>query len=186
MAIFGFIFILIFFLLTSVLMVIWVHQLYYGIKTDRVVFLPTSLKKIDKDLIALIPKYISNTEQTTVVELGCGTGHVLRFLDSNFKWHKVVGVELDFVTNWIAKFLSNKTNMEIIQKDIFAYQIPDKSLVYCFLGTEVMDKLKEKGQFDNNLVISLEFPITGVEPTEVMPLTGFSFQKEIFVYDFRK
>ncbi len=185
MAIFGFLFVLIFFLFISTLMVVWIHQLYYGIRTDRIMFLPTSIKKIDKSLLTIVPKYIANTEQTTVVELGCGTGNVLRFLSNNFNFKKIVGVELDFVTNYIAKFLANRSNIEIIQKDIFAYKIPTKSMVYCFLGTEVLDKLKEKGQFDNNLVVCLEFPLTGVEPTEKYTLPGFSFQKELFVYDFR-
>jgi SAM-dependent methyltransferase len=186
MAIFGFLFILIFFLFLSILMVAWIHQLYYGIRTDRIMFLPTSIKKIDQSLLQIVSKYISKVEHTTVVELGCGTGNILRFLGDEFNFKKLVGVELDFVTNFIARFLANKSNIEIIQKDIFAYKIPAKSLVYCFLGTEVLDKLNEKGQFDNNLVVCLEFSLSNIEPTEKYILPGFSFQKELFVYDFRK
>lgn len=182
----GFIFLVIFSISATLLFIIWVHQLWYGIKTDRIVFFPTSLQKVDKDLLRLVPKYISNTEQVAFVELGCGTGHVLRFMNQNFKWNKLVGVELDFMTNWIAKKLTKASNVQIFQKDIFAYQIPPQSLVYCFLGSEILDKLHEKGQFENNLVFSLEFPLTNILSTEVIKLEGFSFQKNIYVYDFRK
>jgi SAM-dependent methyltransferase len=186
MIIFGYLFILIFFLFTSILLIYWVHQLYYGIFTDRVVFLPASLKKIDKTLLEIIPKYITDTKKTTFVELGCGKGDVIKFLANNFEWQKLIGIELDFVSNFVAKLFVNKPNVEIIQKDIFAYKIPTNSVVFCFLGTEVLDKLHQKGQFDNNLVISLEFALGETEPTEKFELPGFSFQKHIYVYDFRK
>jgi SAM-dependent methyltransferase len=173
-------------LLLVLLLVIWVHQLYYGIATDRIVFFPTSVKKIDKELDTIINKYLPKTLDYELVELGCGTGNVLRHLASKFTWKKVTGVELDWMTYIAAKFFSRKYNVTIVQDNILKHKIESKSLVYCFLGTQIMDKLYKAGQFDNHLVISLDFPITTSETKEVFELEGLSIQKKLYVYDFRK
>lgn len=168
------------------LLVIWVHQLYYGFATDRIVFFPTNVKKIDSELDIVINKYLPQTQDYDLVELGCGTGSVLRHLNNKFVWKKATGVELDWMTYTVAKFLARKTNTEIIQDDIFKHKIEQKSLVYCFLGSEIMDKLYTQKQFDNHLVVSLDFRISGVDANEVFELPGFSIQKRLYVYDFRK
>jgi SAM-dependent methyltransferase len=173
-------------LLLILLLVIWAHQLYYGIATDRIVFFPTNVKKIDKELDIIINKYLPKTTDYELVELGCGTGNVLRHLVTKFNWKKVTGVELDWMTYITAKFFSRKANVSIVQDNVFKHKIESKSLVYCFLGTQVMDGLHKACQFDNHLVISLDFPITGIEAKEVFELPGFSIQKKLYVYDFRK
>jgi SAM-dependent methyltransferase len=173
-------------LLLILLLVIWVHQLYYGIATDRIVFFPTSVKKIDKELDIIINKYLPKTSDYELVELGCGTGNVLRHLAARFTWKKATGVELDWMTYIAAKFFSRKSNVTIVQDNILKHKIESKSLVYCFLGTQIMDKLYEVGQFDNHMVISLDFPITSAEAKEVFELEGMSIQKKLYVYDFRK
>jgi SAM-dependent methyltransferase len=173
-------------LLLILLLVIWIHQLYYGIATDRIVFFPTSVKKIDKELDIIISKYLPKTSDYELVELGCGVGNVLRHLAAKFSWKKVTGVELDWMTYIVAKFFSRKSNVTIVQDNILNHKIESKSLVYCFLGTQIMDKLHKAGQFDNHLVISLDFPITSAEAKEVFELEGISIQKRLYVYDFRK
>jgi SAM-dependent methyltransferase len=173
-------------LLLILLFIIWIHQLYYGIATDRIVFFPTNVKKIEKELDIIINKYLPKTESFELVELGCGTGNVIRHLASKFEWKKTTGVELDWMTWTAAKLLSRKSNIEIVHDDIFKHKIESKSLVYCFLGTEIMNHLYEAKQFDNHILVSLDFPITSVEPKEVFELPGFSIQKRLYVYDFRK
>jgi SAM-dependent methyltransferase len=172
--------------LLILLLIIWMHQLYYGFATDRIVFFPTNVNKIDKQLDAIINQYLPITKDYELVELGCGTGNVLRHLLKKFFWQKATGVELDWMTYQAAKFLARKTNINIIQDNIFTHKIEQKSFVYCFLGTEIMDKLYQQKQFDNHLLVSLDFSITGIEPTEVFELSGFSIQKRLYVYDFRK
>ena len=76
--------------------------------------------------------------------------------------------------------------MTIIQDDIFKHKLEQKSLIYCFLGSEIMDHLYENKQFDNHFLISLDFSIGNVEAKEVFELPGFSIQKRLYVYDFRK
>ena len=91
-------------LLLVLLLIIWVHQLYYGFATDRIVFFPTSVNKIDKELDIIINKYFQDTKDYELVELGCGTGNVLRHLAKKFSWSKATGVELDWITYIVAKF----------------------------------------------------------------------------------
>jgi 16S rRNA A1518/A1519 N6-dimethyltransferase RsmA/KsgA/DIM1 with predicted DNA glycosylase/AP lyase activity len=161
------------------------HQLYYGFATDRIVFFPTNVNKIEKQLDIIINKYLPQTTDYEIVELGCGTGNVLRHLVKKFAWKRAVGVELDWMTYSAAKFFSRKTNIEIVQDDIFKYKIEQKSLVYCFLGSEIMDKLYQQKQFDNHIVISLDFPIRQLAAQEIIELPGFSIQKRLYVYDLR-
>ena len=177
---------LILILLLVLLLIIWVHQLYYGFATDRIVFFPTSVNKIDNELDIIINKYLPDTKDYELVELGCGTGNVLRHLAKKFSWSKATGVELDWMTFTVAKFFSRNSNVTIVQDDIFKHKIEQKSLIYCFLGSEIMDHLYEDKQFDNHLLISLDFPIRNVEAKEVFELSGFSIQKRLYVYDFRK
>ncbi len=171
--------------LLILLLIIWIHQLYYGIVTDRIVFFPTSVNKIDKEMDIIINKYILETDDYDLVELGCGLGNVLRHLNKKFQWQKSVGVELDWMTFTAAKFLARNKNIIIVKGDIFNYKIEKKSLVYCFLGSQIMTHLYEDNQFANHLLVSLDFKIPGVEPTEIFELQGFSIQKRLFVYDFR-
>jgi SAM-dependent methyltransferase len=173
-------------LLLILLFIIWIHQLYYGIATDRIVFFPTSVNKIDKELEIIINKYLPETKDYELVELGCGVGNVLRHLSKKFVWQKAIGVELDWMTYVTAKFFSRNSNVTIVQNNIFKHKIEQKSLIYCFLGSEIMDHLYTEKQFVNHLLISLDFPIHNVEAKEVFELPGFSIQKRLYVYDFRK
>ena len=177
---------LILILLLVLLLIIWVHQLYYGFATDRIVFFPTSVNKIDKELDTIINKYLPQTKDYELVELGCGTGNVLRHLSKKFVWQKSTGVELDWMTYTVAKFFSRNSNVTIVQDNIFKHKIEQKSVIYCFLGSEIMDHLYEDKQFENHFLISLDFQIRNVEPKEVFELQGFSIQKRLYVYDFRK
>jgi SAM-dependent methyltransferase len=165
--------------------VFWIHQLNYSFRTDRIVFLPTSLSKIKKPLIQIITKYVPNTTNYSLIELGCGTGHILKFLDRNFEWAQVVGVELDQITYWMAKINLFRTKIQTVKENILDYKIPAESVIYCYLGQHIMGQLYAGNQFSGHLIISLDFSIPDINPTETILLGGFGLQKRIHIYDFR-
>lgn len=182
----GIILVVIFSLLLLFLFVFWVYQIRYSFATDRIVFFPTFLGRIKQPLMTAIAKYVPNTTNYNLIELGCGFGHVLKFLSKTFVWKSTTGVEIDTITLQVARlnFWGNKTT-QLVQADILEYSIPDDSVIYCFLGSQILTQLYASNQLSNHLVISLDFKIQELEPTETIHIPGISLQKHLYIYDFR-
>ncbi len=120
------------------------------------------------------------------VELGCGMAKVSRYINTKYQWKDVVGVEGELVVLTFARlrnFISKK-KIRLVRANLFKIAIPEKSVVYCYLTTPMMDKLYKDGRLFGKLVISLSFQITGIQPTEKLTIIGF--QQRVLVYDLRK
>lgn len=161
-----------------------VEQIFYTWNNSRVVFLPTELKLIKSKVTEWIEKYELQTENMSLIELGCGRAGFLRSM-SMFNWKKKVGIEGQFILSLKSKFLNFGKNIEIIHGDIFEYSIPNNSLVYCYLGVKNMNQLYMENRLKDSLVISLDYSIDGVEPIETFKISDKKVQNKLFLYDFR-
>ena len=176
-------------LITVLIGCLWVlaQQLIYSFVPQRIVFFPTLLSlELQINLVELVQNYISNTHQVRLIEPGCGVAHVARFLQQNFEWQEVQGLEIDRATFWLAKIFNwfSPNKVQLNRTDILEVDLPPQSVLYCYLGGDLMQLLYDQGKFYNKLVISLTFRIPDVEPTEVMELS--KLHHRFVVYDFRE
>lgn len=160
------------------------EQIFYTWNNSRVVFLPTNTKLIQDKVLGLIKKYELKTEEMSLIELGCGRAGFLRSM-SSMNWKEKVGIEGQFILSVKSKLLNFGRNIKIIHGDIFNYEIPKNSLVYCYLGVKNMNELYESNKLQGSAVISLDYAINGIEPQECIYLSERKVQNTLYFYDFR-
>lgn len=180
--------ILLFLLLTSLVLIsiFWIFQITYTVSQDKIGFLPSLSGKLNLQLLRIFDQYLHTPKDYSFVELGAGVANIAGFINKNFDFKKVIAVEIDPITIFFGKLINNLagTNIEFYRKDIFAYKIPEKSVLYCYLGTHIIEKLYKQGKFDGHLVVSTTFKLKEVEPVEVIEMNNFYMR--MYVYDFRK
>jgi hypothetical protein len=160
------------------------EQIFYTWNNGRVVFLPTNTKLTQDKILELISKHELKTEEMSLIELGCGRAGFLRSM-SSMNWKEKVGVEGQFILSIKSKVLNFGHNIKIIHGDIFNYEIPKNSLVYCYLGVKNMNELYESEKLQGSVVISLDYTIEGIEPQESIRLSERKVQNTLYFYDFR-
>jgi len=111
------------------------------------------------------------------LDIGCGTGSVLQYLDKKFPFGMFHGVEtapIPFAISWLrskigkAQFLVRYQNMWHV--DLSRYDV-----VYAFLSPQPMTDLWQKVQREmqpGSIFISNSFTVPGVEPDEVIELNS--------------
>ena len=161
-----------------------IEQIFYTWNNGRVVFLPTEIKLIKNKVIEWIKKYELKTNEMSLIELGCGRAGFLRSM-SKFDWKQKIGVEGQLILSIKSKLLNFGKDISIIHGDIFNFDIPNNSLVYCYLGIKNMNELYLTGKLKGSIVISLDYGIDGVEPAESYHISEKRVQNNLFLYDFR-
>ncbi len=153
---------------------------------QRVVLISSRIKHIEKVFLMIIKKYVPNSIEMNFLEVGAGYAKITKLAVSNFRWKSVVAIELEpLVVCW--NKLKNhyyKLPVTYIASNIFKYNIPKGSVIYCYMSVPVLNRLYQEDSFDESLVLSLSFKIPKVEPTAEYAIKGF--QKVLYVYDFRK
>ena len=153
---------------------------------DHIGYLPTMLSATGEKLTEVIKKYVGDqTSKYNLVEPGAGLGNVSYYLSLQFKWKQVLAIEDEIGTILVAKLkgLFRQKTVTFVKANIFEYDFPTHNVIYCYLLSEMIDKLYSQGKLRGSLVISLTFPLTDIKPTETFELAGF--QKHMFLYDFR-
>lgn len=121
-----------------------------------------------------------------VIDLGCGTGTLLKPLAQEFPNHHFIGYEWDWVIFKILKFRLRKlSNVELIRADFMKRDLAQEDLVLCFLDGKVAEDLGLK--FKDELrpgaeVISSAFEIVDLTPDEVVETKGLGFSWKVYFY----
>jgi hypothetical protein len=192
---------------------VWIgyEQWQYMHDPHKMLFLSSTNKEIDKKLDQIIAKYLLNTEDYNLVELGCGKAMILKSLAQKYQWKSVTGIEGQksvYLQAWfncnlkpkiintlklpLDKGLAAKqtgvslvtTNkIQLLNQNIFDYKSKKPTFHYCYLGVKLMKELYDKGLFTDSIVVSLDYEIEGIEPIEIIMLeTKSKIQNLLFVY----
>ena len=159
------------------------------IDPNYVILVDSNIASIGQSLQGIIDKYAPDTANYNLVELGCGRAVVTQHLANSNNFKKILAIDSESNIIAAAKKLKPNPKIEFLVEDIFKFQSPKSSIIYCYLFPRIMSRLYIERRLEGNLIISLTFPIKGVEPTEIilienLPRLRFT-QCEIFVYDFR-
>ncbi len=180
-----------FILLISVLLLIFTafllkYMIYSNLK-DNVGYVPTFIGPVADALIDIVNRYVGGeTKSYSLVEPGAGMANVTNFLASKFEWKEAIAIEGELSVHLLSrvKQLFRKTKINFVCRDIYKYDYPKNSVIYCYLLNNMITKMYNMGKFKGSLIITLTFSIEGVEPTEKIAIKGF-LQKHMYVYDFR-
>lgn len=180
------IFTILFLLFAILVFIIAAFQVSYNASQDKIGFLPSLSGKLNQELTNIFYNHLKDPSKYSFVELGAGVANIAGYIAKQFDFKEVIAVELDPFVIFFGKLLNNFSPKPItfIRKNLFDYEIPKKSVLYCYLGTNIMERLYKEGRFDGHLVISTTFFLKHVEPDEVIKMKNFYMQ--MYVYDFRK
>jgi Putative methyltransferase len=203
---------LIIFLGTFYALWIGYEQWQYMSDPHKMLFLSSTNNEINQKLDKIIAKYAKETNDYNLVELGCGKGVVLKYLAQKYPWKSVTGIEGQksvWLQAWInCKFLPllnlkkltkkqplsrgvkisdfgvfSETPINLLNQNIFDYKSQKPTFHYCYLGVKLMKEIYDKGLFADSVVVSLDYEIEGVEPTEIIQLeTKGKIQNQLLVY----
>lgn len=150
----------------------------FGFVITKVPFVKSSAK----DLIPVLKKY-GVTSQDILIDLGCGTGHILFEAEKELGL-KAVGYEY---TSWnyyysLLKKKIIKSKIEFYNSDFLKADLSTATVIYTFLLSEVLPPVWEKIVREckpGTLVIARGFAFPGATPIEQIGTGGL---KHLYIY----
>lgn len=127
---------------------------------------------------------IKGQQAVRFMDLGCGLGTNVFFMQSQPNVARAVGVETAPLPYLIAAVTAWKKPGSIRRQDMWTVDLSEYDLVYAFLSPEPMAKLWQKVQNEmlpGSRFVSNSFAIQGVEPTDVWQLAD-KRQTQLFIY----
>ena len=94
------------YLLICIIILSIFKELVYFIKPYRVVLISTQTKYITPILTQIINDFIKNTNNENFVEIGSGYSKVTRYMAKNYKWHKMIAIEINLLLVYAMRILN--------------------------------------------------------------------------------
>jgi hypothetical protein len=181
----SFILSILFFIFAIIVLIAAAFQVSYSFSKDKIGFLPSLSAKLTNELEKTFYKYLKDPSKYEFIELGAGVANIAGYVAKTFEFKKVVAVEIDPFVIFFGRLLNSFSTkpIEFIRKNLFDYEIPKKSVLYCYLGHTILEKMYKEGRLDGHLVISTTFRLEGVLPAEVIDMKNF--YRRLYIYDFR-
>jgi len=166
---------------------IWIILvILYGFYMINSFFTDAPFVPVRKRVIEKIIDTLNLNKNSVLYDLGCGDGRVL--IEAIKKRNiKAVGVEKNITVYLWTKFITRKTNIKIICKDIENISIADATHIYLYLFPKIMDKLIIKINNEckpGTRIVSCSFKFTNLDPDEIidLPIHNDKMCKRLYVY----
>lgn len=151
----------------------------------RAPFISTGGKVIKK-----IVSRLSVKDNSVVYELGSGKAEFLCVMEKKFPNIKALtGFETFIFPYLISKFqiVITDSKIKILKKNFFKTNLGQADVIYCYLNNNMMMALKEKFQKEcksGAQVISYQFPIPDLKPSEVLEVGENNISDKAYLYKF--
>ncbi len=125
------------------------------------------VKSPDKNIDALL-KLVKIPMDASIIELGCGTGGVLRRLCTN-PTTSGLGIDINPLLIFIARIIAKHNKQKNVQfrtSSVYDVSLKKFTIVYLFLMPKMLEKLVPQFNRDlkkDTLIISLGFKIPGLD-----------------------
>ncbi len=106
----------------------------------------SSFGQMNKVMIRLADEILSSSaEPLEIIDMGSGTGKVLRELAKKYPMHHFTGYEWDFFVYRAAKLLcSGYKNITLYRRNFMNADLSDKDLIIAFCGNEIAPEISDK------------------------------------------
>lgn len=130
---------------------------------------------------------VDMTGTGTIIDLGSGWGNfVIRIARKN-QQRQVIGYELSLLP-WLTSTLLKKSlglqNLTLYRQNFYNVNLPDASVLVCYLYPEAMEKIKSKlllEQPNIDFLISNNFALPSWQSYKVIPIDDF-YKSPIYLY----
>jgi SAM-dependent methyltransferase len=174
MIVFILIFLIVLFLVLAVAMIFLLGSDIWGFfLADKIPYIPT--KKND---ILLLTQRLNLKSTDVIVDLGCGDGRVLYFIEKE-TGARVVGYE---IVAWVYvlacwKRLIKKSRAKLVWGNFFKHSLVDATVVYCYLSARMEDvvaKIKKECR-PGTVVVSRDFVLPDVMQVDTVVCPDHKF-----------
>lgn len=139
------------------------------------------------NIVESVLDLISVSVGDVVVDLGCGDGRVV--IEVAKRGAKGVCIEIDAKLIEIARNKEQQLNVEerivFINDDMFKVDISYATIVYMYLTTNIINKLKSKILTElrpGTTIISLDYSLDWLEPVEIVEFSTNTKYHKIYIY----
>jgi len=125
--------------------------------------------------------------QGTVIDLGCAWGTLVFALARKYPGRRIIGYEVSWLPWMYArlyKAIFGFHHVQIVRKNFLAVDLPEPSMMVCYLYPEGMEALQVKLsqlECNNILLISNTFALPGSEPAETIHLDDL-YNSPVYIY----
>jgi SAM-dependent methyltransferase len=109
---------------------------------------------------------------SSVHELGCGTGTILIALSKKYPNANYYGYEISIIPYLVAKIRSlTHKNVKIIYKNLFSKNLSDADYIICFLLTKAYSRLANKfaDELKNDAIVIIEgWPFNNLQAKKII------------------
>jgi len=157
------------------------------------IFYPPFVPTVNNKVSDTINDYLNqNPDITLFCEPGAGFANVADAVSKKNPKLEVIAIEYNFFIFVLAKItlFVSRSKVKMIWANFLKFNLDDykkdrKTLIYCYLLPELMDKANEMGKFKKSTVLSLDFKISGEEPQNQLIIGSTGFQKQVWRYEFK-
>jgi SAM-dependent methyltransferase len=156
----------------------WLGISVYAARKSAAPFFPTPARAIRQAL-----REVGLKPGETFYDLGAGNGKALLIAERDFG-ARATGFEISSLFYWIAKINLrwHRSRAVLLAKDLFAADLRDADVIFCFLAIRTMAKMERKLMAElkpDARIIVYAFPLPTMTPTNILTVHG---QWKMFFY----
>lgn len=164
----------------SVIMLYCIYILFNVLVKNHAPFISTRRSIIEK----IIPE-IHITQNSRVIEIGCGSAEFLRTLRKANPVSELIGLERYFWPYFIAIIKNRiyRAGVKLVKTDFLKYDLSKADLIYCFLNTTAMRALTPKIKNEcrkGTVLISYCFTLPEAVPDKIIKVSGIG--EKVYFY----
>ena len=138
-----------------------------------------------------ILKASEQASEGTIIDLGSGWGTLSFALARKYPERRVIGYELSWLPwawSQLCKSIFRLHNLKLYRLNFLTAQLPEASLLICYLHPKVMQallkRLSSDGQKLNTLLISNTFALPENQPVETLRIDDL-YRTPIYIYNLK-
>jgi hypothetical protein len=154
-------------------------------RKDRIVYYGSNVALVCPLLREAITRHIgSDVKKYAFVELGGGLAKISQSV-ADLGWRQMLAVDWAPIISTVGRLRVRALRLPITYSrgSLFEIAAETPAVIYCYLSTEILERLSCEGRFDGALVFSLTFAVADAIPVETIRFK--TWQSPLYIYDFR-
>lgn len=173
---------------TLIILINFFVALFFLLKLRDSILISVPFVSTRKRAITSIINALSLSDKSILYDLGCGNAEILKVAVGETRGARGVGIERGYIPYLVSKINTRNLPIDIHLKDIFSVDLSPASHIYCYLGSEVMQKLSPKILNEcktGTRIVSCDFRLPDVPLIQTIPLDfgNDKLTRTLYVYE---